>query len=126
FGNPTIKTPNLDQLCEEGMKFTQFYTGACVCSPSRAALLTGRLPVRMGMLSAKERVFFPNSTGGLPLNDSTIAEELKTVGYSTGCIGKWHLGDHSPYLPTDRGFDYYYGIPYSNDMGARPHNVFPP
>ena len=119
YGNPTIKTPHLDRMAQEGMKFTQFYAAASVCTPSRAGLITGRLPIRMGMMSSKRRVLFPNSTKGLPLEDKTIAEELKPQGYATACIGKWHLGDHSPYLPTDRGFDYYYGIPYSNDMGAR-------
>jgi arylsulfatase A-like enzyme len=116
YGNPTIKTPNIDRMAREGMKFTQFYTAAPVCTPSRAGLLTGRLPIRTGMMGRHARVLFPNSKKGLPPQFPTIAEKLKTAGYATACIGKWHLGDHSPYLPTDRGFDYYYGIPYSNDM----------
>lgn len=113
YGNPTIQTPNMDRMAMEGMKFTQFYTAATVCTPSRAGLLTGRLPVRTGMNNG---VLFPKSKKGLPLQFPTIAEELKLADYSTACIGKWHLGNHSPYLPTDRGFDYFYGLPYSNDM----------
>lgn len=116
YGHPTIKTPNLDKMAAEGQKWTNFYVGASVCTPSRAALLTGRLPVRNGMASNKVRVLFPNSVNGLPTEEITLAEQLKTVGYSTACIGKWHLGHNEQYLPTSNGFDYYFGIPYSNDM----------
>ncbi len=116
FGHPTIRTPNLDQMAAEGQKWTQFYVGASVCTPSRAALLTGRLPVRNGMCSDKSRVLFPNSVHGLPTHEITIAEQLKQAGYATACIGKWHLGHHPQYLPTNQGFDSYFGIPYSNDM----------
>ncbi len=116
YGHPTIKTPNLDQMAAEGQKWTNFYVGASVCTPSRAALLTGRLPARNGMASNKVRVLFPNSVNGLPVEEITLAEQLKTVGYSTACIGKWHLGHKEQYLPTNNGFDYYFGIPYSNDM----------
>lgn len=116
YGHPTIKTPHLDQMAEEGQKWTNFYVGASVCTPSRAALLTGRLPIRSGMSSDKSRVLFPNSVNGLPANEITLAEQLKGVGYSTACIGKWHLGHREQYLPTNNGFDYYFGIPYSNDM----------
>ncbi|QDU74500.1 Arylsulfatase precursor [Bremerella volcania] len=116
FGNPTIRTKHLDQMASEGMKFTQFYVAASVCTPSRAGLMTGRLPCRSGMCSNKRRVLFPNSKGGLPAEEVTIAEALKEGGYATACIGKWHLGHHKQYLPTNNGFDYYFGIPYSNDM----------
>lgn len=116
YGHPTILTPNLDQMAKEGMRFTQFYAGAAVCTPSRAALLTGRLGIRTGVYG-KQDVFFPNSTGGLPLDEITIPEVLKTKGYATGIIGKWHLGSLPQFLPLRQGFDYWFGIPYSNDMG---------
>ncbi|PHS12089.1 MAG: arylsulfatase [Blastopirellula sp.] len=116
FGHPTIKTPNLDRMANEGMKLTQFYAAAPVCTPSRAALMTGRLPCRTGMCSNKRRVLFPNSNGGIPAKEITIAEALKEKGYATACIGKWHLGHHKQFLPVNNGFDYYFGIPYSNDM----------
>lgn len=118
YGHPTIRTPHLDRMAGEGMKFTQFYVGASVCTPSRAALLTGRLPIRNGLCSDQRRVLFPNSAGGIPDSEITLAEALKTAGYATACIGKWHLGHLPPYLPTRHGFDYYYGIPYSNDMNV--------
>ncbi len=116
YGHPTIQTPNLDRLAEEGAKFTQFYSAASVCTPSRAALLTGRLPVRSGMASNNRRVLFPDSELGLPQDEITIAEALKSSGYATAAIGKWHLGHRPSFLPAQQGFDYYYGIPYSNDM----------
>lgn len=116
YGHPTILTPNLDKMAKEGMRFTQFYVGAAVCTPSRAALLTGRLGVRTGVYGKRD-VFFPNSPGGLPLEEVTIPEMLKTKGYSTGIIGKWHLGCLPEFLPIHQGFDYWFGIPYSNDMG---------
>ncbi len=116
FGHPTIKTPNLDKMAFEGQKWTSFYAAASVCTPSRAGLLTGRLPVRTGMCSEKRRVLFPDSKGGLPENEITIASALKGAGYTTACIGKWHLGHLPQYSPNSHGFDYYFGIPYSNDM----------
>jgi arylsulfatase A len=116
FGHPSIKTPSLDKMAVEGQKWTSFYVAAPVCTPSRAGLLTGRLPVRSGMCSDKRRVLFPDSNGGLPQNEVTIARALKGNGYKTAAIGKWHLGHKSPHLPTDHGFDSYFGIPYSNDM----------
>jgi len=119
FGNPSIRTPNLDRMAEEGQRWTNFYVGASVCTPSRAALLTGRLPVRNGMMSARRRVLFPDSTGGLPKSEVTIAEALKTEGYATAAVGKWHLGHLKQHLPTNHGFDSYWGIPYSNDMDSK-------
>jgi len=116
FGHPTISTPNLNQMAAKGQKWTSFYTAASVCTPSRAALVSGRYPIRSGMCSDERRVLFPDSTGGIPSEEITIAEALKEVGYATACIGKWHLGHLPPYLPTEHGFDYYFGIPYSNDM----------
>lgn len=116
FGHPTIATPNLDRMAREGLRLTQFYVGECVCTPSRAALLTGRLPIRNGMCSDTRRVLFSDSSGGLPDGEVTIAEALKTKKYATACVGKWHLGHLPQFLPTRQGFDSYYGIPYSNDM----------
>jgi arylsulfatase A-like enzyme len=116
FGHPTIHTPNLDRMAAEGQKWTQFYVAASVCTPSRAALMTGRYPVRTGMCSDVRRVLFPDSAGGLPESEITIARVLKNQGYATACVGKWHLGHLPQYLPTSHGFDTYFGIPYSNDM----------
>ena len=116
FGHPTIRTPNLDRMAREGQKWTQFYAAASVCTPSRAALMTGRLPIRTGMCSDRRRVLFPDSAGGLQPEEVTIADVLKGAGYATICIGKWHLGHLPEYLPTRQGFDSYFGIPYSNDM----------
>lgn len=131
YGHPTIRTPHLDRMATEGMRFTQYYTGSPVCTPSRAALLTGRLPVRSGMGDDRIRVLFPPSDGGLPADEITIAEGLKERGYATAAIGKWHLGHRDEHLPTRHGFDEYFGIPYSNDMspatnaGARAQ-TYPP
>lgn len=116
YGHPSIRTPNLDRMASEGLRFTQFYSAAEVCTPSRAGLLTGRLPIRSGMCSSKRRVLFPDSGGGLPEAELTIAEALKQAGYDTACVGKWHLGHLPQFLPTNHGFDRYFGIPYSNDM----------
>ena len=115
YGHPTSTTPNLDMLAREGLLFTQFYTASPVCSPSRAALLTGRLQTRTGVWPY---VFRTPSVGGLPHNETTIAEILKNEGYRTSIIGKWHLGvgEKGMYLPKYQGFDYYLGIPYSHDM----------
>jgi arylsulfatase A len=120
YGHPTIRTPNVDRMAKEGQRWTDFYAAASVCTPSRAALLTGRLPIRSGMCSDERRVLFPDSAGGLPQSELTIAEALKTAGYATACVGKWHLGHLPQYLPTRHGFDSYFGIPYSNDMRPTP------
>jgi arylsulfatase len=108
----SLRTPNLDRMASEGVRFTHFYSANPVCSPSRAALLTGRYPTRVGV----PRVLFPKDTAGLPDSETTIAQMLKPLGYKTMCIGKWHLGHLPQFLPTSRGFDEYFGIPYSNDM----------
>lgn len=116
FGSPNIKTPHIDRLAEEGMRFTSFYSGASVCTPSRAALLTGCYPERVGNLP----VLFPHTDRGLNPQETTIAEMLQEQGYATACIGKWHLGHQPASLPTEHGFDEYFGVPYSNDMGVDP------
>ena len=113
FGSKTIKTPNIDRIAEEGRKFTSFMVASPVCTPSRAALLTGCYPKRVGM---HQHVLFPASTKGLNAKEHTIADHLKGQGYATACFGKWHLGHHKETLPTANGFDTYYGSPYSNDM----------
>ncbi len=118
FGSPDIATPHLDRMAAEGMRLTDFYVAAPVCTPSRAALLTGKYPKRLGMAKG---VLFPHSGDrGLPPDEITIADHLKQKNYATACIGKWHLGHLDKYLPTAQGFDTYYGIPYSNDMWLAP------
>ena len=112
YGAKDINTPNIDQIAKKGIKFTEFYSASSVCSPSRAALLTGRYPQRMGI----NTVFFSESFTGIPDKEITIPEILKEKGYATGIVGKWHLGHHYQYLPLQQGFDEYFGIPYSNDM----------
>jgi arylsulfatase A-like enzyme len=118
YGHPSNRTPHLDRMAAEGLRFTDFYSAAEVCTPSRAALLTGRYPIRSGMCGGR-RVLFPNSKGGLPPGEITLAEVLKDHGYATAHIGKWHLGIHEGSRPLDQGFDYSFGLPYSNDMDAR-------
>lgn len=112
FGATLQKTPHLDRMAREGMKLTSFY-GAPVCSPSRASLMTGCYPKRVGI----PQVLFPGQPTGIHASERTLAELLKEQGYATMCIGKWHLGDQPEFLPTRHGFDHYFGIPYSNDMG---------
>ncbi|TQV74230.1 sulfatase [Exilibacterium tricleocarpae] len=118
YGHPYNRTPALDQLAREGQRWTDFYAAAPVCSPSRGALLTGKLPVRSGLYGRRLGVMFPGDTvAGIPEAELTLAEALRGVGYRTAIIGKWHLGDAPPAYPTRHGFDYWYGLPYSNDMG---------
>jgi arylsulfatase A len=112
FGATDIRTPNIDNLAAKGLKLTSFYSTSPVCSPTRAALITGRYPRRLGI----DHVFFPESFTGIPAEEVTIAEALKGNGYQTAIFGKWHLGHHRQFLPLQNGFDEYYGIPYSNDM----------
>ncbi len=123
YGHPTIRTPNLDRMAAEGMRFTDFYSAAEVCTPSRAALLTGRYAVRSGMAHDRFRVLRSRSTGHLPERERTIAEMLKERGYKTGMVGKWHLGVWSIQKaghPRNHGFDFFYGLPHSNDMDPTP------
>ncbi len=113
------KTPSLDRMAEEGMRFNDFYVACAVCSGSRAALMTGAHYRRVSMAP----VLFPNSSAGLHPDEVTIADMLREAGYATTCIGKWHLGHLPPCLPTHQGFDSYYGVPYSNDMWIDPANT---
>ena len=113
YGSDKIATPNLDRMAAEGIRFNDFYTGEPVCTPTRAALMTGCYPKRVGL---HRHVLFPTSKTGLNPSEITVARLLKDQGYATMCIGKWHLGHHPEFLPTRHGFDAYYGIPYSNDM----------
>jgi len=112
YGSQTIKTPNLDRLAGEGVRFTDFYVCAAVCTPSRAGLLTGRYQIRSGLT----RVLFPHSETGILEYEVTLGEALKSAGYATCCIGKWHLGHLPQFRPARHGFDYYFGLLYSNDM----------
>ena len=120
YGSKLINTPRLDRMAAEGVRFTDFYSAAAVCTPSRAALLTGCYPPRVSLPA----VLNPSSNIGISDKEITLAELLKSRGYATACIGKWHLGHHKRFLPTRHGFDYYYGLPYSNDM-PRPGNPVP-
>jgi arylsulfatase A len=119
YGHPSIRTPHLDRMAREGMRFTDFYSAGEVCTPSRASLLTGRYAVRSGMANNQNRVLRRVSTGGLPAEEITLAERLKESGYSTALVGKWHLGVFSTdpnHHPRRHGFDYFFGVPHSNDM----------
>lgn len=111
YGHPTIRTPNLDRMAAEGIRLTSFYAAASVCTPSRAGLLTGRYAVRSGMINA----IGPGAKATLPASEITLAEALKGLGYRTGMVGKWHLGDRDESNPVNHGFDYFFGLPYSND-----------
>lgn len=112
YGAEGYETPNLDRMAEEGRMFTQWYAAQAVCSASRTGLLTGCYPNRLGMHGA----LGPGSRHGLNPEETTMAEIFKSKGYATAAFGKWHLGDHEKFLPTNQGFDEYFGIPYSNDM----------
>jgi arylsulfatase A len=125
YGSKTIKTPRIDKMAAEGVRFTDFYAAASVCTPSRAAMLTGCYPQRVGMGEIpplpggkpwQTRVLFRNAPFGLNPEEFTIGKMFKSSGYATACVGKWHLGDQKPFLPTDHGFDQYFGILYTNDM----------
>ena len=131
YGAEGFQTPNLDKMADNGMVFTDFHVAASVCTPSRAALLTGCYPQRVGL----QGVLFPEgpewtkgykSQAGINQNEVTIAEMLKKEGYSTSCIGKWHLGHHKKFLPPNHGFDEYFGLPYSNDMRPENNEAYPP
>jgi arylsulfatase A len=113
YGSTKIKTPNIDKLAQQGMRFTSFYAPHPVCTPSRAALMTGCYAQRVGLPA----VLYPQDNIGLNDSEITLAELLKTRGYATACIGKWHLGHLPQFLPNRHGFDYFFGIPYPNDHG---------
>lgn len=129
FGSKLHRTPHLDRMAAEGTRFTDFYVTSGVCTPSRASLLTGCYARRVNLHASETggAVLQPMSKKGLHPDELTIAEVLKQAGYATACIGKWHVGDQTPFLPTRQGFDYYYGIPYSDDMTGPPeHPRWPP
>jgi arylsulfatase A-like enzyme len=131
FGNPLIETPAIDRLASSGQTWTNFYAAAPVCTPSRGALLTGKLPVRTGLYGDNINVFFPGSKKGMPENETTLAEVFQDNQYATGMFGKWHLGDAKGFYPTRHGFNEWLGIPYSNDMdweveGITSSNIFFP
>lgn len=121
FGSKTHATPVLDQMANEGMRLTDFYSTCPVCTPSRSSLMTGCYPRRVNMHVDEKNlcVLFPAARKGLNPDEITIAEVLKEQDYATMCIGKWHLGDHPDFMPTSHGFDHYFGIPYSNDMNRK-------
>jgi arylsulfatase A-like enzyme len=116
YGSTLISTPRIDRMAREGVRFTQAYSAAPFCSPSRAALLTGRLPARAGL----PYVLFPAEHHGLPRAEITLAEMLRESGYATACVGKWHLGWDAPFRPQRQGFDVFFGTPYSNDSNEWP------
>ena len=117
YGARAIRTPNLDRMAREGLRFTSFYSVSPVCTPSRAALMTGRYAARMGSQQMHlSNVLTAGDKAGLPKEETTVAGTLRAHGYATACIGKWHLGVTEGYRAIDRGFDSYFGIPYSNDM----------
>jgi arylsulfatase A len=128
FGSQLHRTRNIDRMADGGMRFTDFYSTSGVCTPSRASLMTGCYPRRINMHVSEDGrpVLSPVAAKGLNPEEITIAEVLRAQGYATACVGKWHLGDQLPFLPTRQGFDYYLGIPYSDDMTERPEQGWPP
>src|SRR5689334_13228947 len=126
YGNPTIRTPNLDKMARDGIRLTSFYASASVCTPSRLGLLTGRYAIRVGLTAA----LLHDANVGISTGEVTMAEALKTRGYKTSIVGKWHLGDRPEFNPTLHGFDTFFGLPYSNDImppwvaGAPPVPLF--
>ena len=128
YGSTNNATPVLDNFAREGMRFTDFYMASPVCSPSRGAMLTGCYPPRIGFGSFEGAwVLFPGQAVGLNPEEITIAKQLRQAGYATKLVGKWHCGDQKDFLPTRHGFDSYYGLPYSNDMGIQyPADIYPP
>ena len=121
FGSKTHDTPVLDRMAREGIRLTDFYSTCSVCTPSRSSLMTGCYPRRVNMHVDQQNrcVLFPAARKGLNPSEITVAEVLKTRGYATMAVGKWHLGDHPDFMPTNQGFDHYFGIPYSNDMNRQ-------
>jgi len=126
YGSELVRTPNIDNMAEEGVRLTRFFSCASICSPSRSGLMTGRYPIRNGVnnnfgpsvnpASVIVGAFTDMGLVGMNTREITLGQAMKAQGYATCCIGKWHLGDLKKYLPTSRGFDHYFGIPYSNDM----------
>ena len=126
YGSEVNKTPILDKLAGDGIRFTDFYMASSVCSPFRGAMMTGCYPPRIGFGSFDgQRVLFPGQGIGLNPNELTISKLLQKAGYATKIIGKWHCGDQKEFLPTRYGFDSYYGLPYSNDMGIQSQMWYP-
>lgn len=130
YGAQKHQTPNIDSIATNGVRFTDFYVTSGVCTPSRSSLMTGCYSQRVDLHLNETGgwVLFPGNKKGLNSDEITIAELLKDQGYATGIVGKWHLGDQPPFLPTRHGFDYYFGVPFSNDMGEtdRPRRPYPP
>ena len=128
YGSERNETPALDRMAAEGVRFTDFYMVSPVCSPSRGAMMTGCYPPRIGFGEfGGDLVLFPGHAYGLHKDERTLPQLLREAGYRTMLIGKWHCGDQPEFLPTERGFDEYYGLPYSNNMGRQVgREAFPP
>ena len=129
YGSEVNRTPAIDKMADNGIRFTDFYMASPVCSPSRGAMMTGCYPPRIGFGTFEGKVvLFPGQGVGLNPKEKTIASVLKDAGYRTMLVGKWHCGDQLEFLPTRHGFDHYYGLPYSNDMGRQSgsRHGFPP